>query len=113
MAKQPKKPADKQVLMMAVRATHQGFDGLVMRQEGDEFQLPADSIPRVSADGTPNTWWEPVEGWTDEQLDRFKVIALEKAAAARLSQPATGAKVMEELKAMFEELIAGKKATPA
>ncbi len=113
MAKQQqKKPQEKHVEMIAVRATSRGFDGLVMREDGDEFQLPASSIPGLASDGTPSTWWEPVDGWTDEQLASYKVIALEKAARARLDQPATGAKVMDELRAMFEELI-GKKTQAA
>lgn len=108
--KQKAQPVEKRVEMMAVRATAQGYDGMVMRSEGDEFQLPAGSIPRLQSDGTPNTWWEPVDGWTSEQLESFKTIALEKATRARLDQPATGAKVMDELKELFEQLMGKKQA---
>lgn len=47
---------------MRVRALETGFDGLMVREPGEEFEMPDDSFDHKNADGTAKVWFEKISG---------------------------------------------------
>lgn len=56
---------------MKVRATKQGYDGVTIRQEGDEFELP---------DGAKGSWFAPLKADPPPKPKASKVAAPEPSA---------------------------------
>ena len=64
---------------MKVKATAIGFDNLVIRNEGDVFELP---------DGSKGAWFEPVLDKQAQQQDKQKAQQQGKQTSAPVSKPA-------------------------
>jgi hypothetical protein len=60
---------------MKVIATGPGYDGIVLRDRGDEFDMP---------DGATGSWFDPVDGEATEP-----VVKKSKEKAAPIGKPIT------------------------
>lgn len=74
----------KEVKMVSVIATAKGYDGLVVREPGEEFMVPStmfDKRPRMGPDKKPDgTFYDPPSWFKKKSHEREKAVRLREQA---------------------------------